>query len=339
MAYKCINYVRTDERDMHHVGAFNKFKQYLIISRREYIFSAGIPIGGITVLLAISSFSELFSKIYFILVGCFVLNLSNFIGSKINCLSDYESDKNYEREGIVNKSRFPRAIDSIGRNNVTRIIVVEMFITFSIITWLVLELSKIILLELWLFGVVLAIAYSVKPLRFKGRGLLNTITLTLILYVLPVTFVYLIIRDSMSFFHFLVLSGFGIQVSTLILENELEDYPEDKAANDRNPCVRWGPKKTAYVGLLLTVLSALFLITVLFAVLKYSYMFIPLFIVCYSYVFYKFYVMYKLCSEYESTEREEIMIKIKKTGSALPTWLFWIGFPLLLTLLINLLGV
>ena len=336
MAYKRINYVRTDEREMHHVGAFNKFKQYLIISRHEYILPAGISIGGITILLAISSFSELLTKIYFLLAGGCVLNLSNFIGSKINCISDYESDKKYERVGIVHKSKFPRAIDSIGRNNIIRIIIFEIIITFIIVTWLAIVLTRIILLELWLLGLALAMAYSIKPLRFKGRGVLNIITLTLILYVLPVTFVYYIIREAMNFFHFLVLAGFGAQVCAMILENELEDYPEDKTLNDRNPCVRWGIKKTAYVGLLLTVLSALFLIVVLFTVLKYSYMFMPIFILCYSYASYKLYKMYKLCSEYESTEREETMIKIKKLGSTLPMWLFWIGFPLLLTLLINL---
>ncbi|MCZ7399769.1 MAG: UbiA family prenyltransferase [Candidatus Methanoperedens sp.] len=316
--------------------AFNKFKDYLIISRQEYILPVGIPIGGITVLLAISSFAEALAKIYFIAAAGSVLLLSNFLGSKVNCLSDYESDKNYKRDGILYKSNFSKAIDSIGRNNVKKIIILEIIITFIIVLMLTVVLSKIILIELWLVGLVLAIAYSTKPLKFKGRGVLNIITLTLILFILPVTFIYYTIRESMEFSHFIVLAGFGVQVCALILENELEDYPEDKNLNVRNPCVLLGIGKTSYVSLVLIILSSIFLLIYIFTSLEFSSIYLPLFFLAYSYVSYKFYEMFKLSMKYQSTESEEVIIKIKKLGSTLPRWLFWIGFPLFIALTVNL---
>lgn len=141
----------------------------------------------------------------------------------------------------------------------------------------------------------------------------------------------------MGLFPFLVLMAFYGQACSITLENELEDYPEDKKFNIRNPCVLWGVKQTAFVGLLLTTLSSIFLVIVYFVFLKYSYIFIPVFILCYSYVIYNLYKTYLLCSEYELTKSDETMIRIKIMGRKLPLWLFWIGIPLILAPVINLL--
>lgn len=308
-------------------GAFSmaeKAKQFLIVSRYEF-FPAGIGIVAVPTLLAATSVSELVSSLDMVVWGAAVWYLSLIIGAQINCVSDYGLDHGY-------KGKFPRAIDTLGRQTIVRSIFVEIILASAIVVWLAIDLSRYQLLAFWVVGLTLAITYSLEPLRFKKRGMLNVLTLSLVLYGLPALFIYFLVVDSIGLLLLIILIAVGVQGIGMILANEIEDYPEDMAMGVRNPCVNWGVKKTSLVALLMTTAAGVGLM-VAFAILltdPYARLAASLVsVLMYCLVFKEQYQMYKLCSVHGGTQDDKVMREVRSLGSRLPTWLSWLSIPLL----------
>src|SRR5215213_966086 len=140
----------------------------------------GIPVIAISALLAASRPDDLmgYNAVRLGLLAA-LWYLAYWISSQVNCIADYELDKIY-------KSRLPQAIDIlIGRKTIWWMITVETMVASTIVVYLAITESRVGLVMLWVVGLFLIAAYSLEPLRFKRRGYLNLVTLSLILYFLP----------------------------------------------------------------------------------------------------------------------------------------------------------
>ena len=91
-----------------------------------------------------------------LLIAFVTLTISNLQGLHINMLSDYEIDKKY-------KKFLPAAIDSIGKKTFKAIFLTECILSFSLVLFLTVFLSKIVLVVLWPIGFFIGLGYSLKP--------------------------------------------------------------------------------------------------------------------------------------------------------------------------------
>src|SRR5918995_4953790 len=154
-------------------------RAFLVVSRVEFMVM-GIPVIAISALLAASRSNDLMGD-NAVRLGLLttVWYPAYWISSQVNCIADYELDKTY-------KSRLPRSIDILnGPRMIWWMIAVESVIASAIVVYLAISESRIGLVVLWVVGLFLVGAYSLEPLRFKRRGFLNLVTLSLILYFLP----------------------------------------------------------------------------------------------------------------------------------------------------------
>ncbi len=208
------------------------FRNFMVISRYEFMF------GGVFFLLSVSflgsgSWVRLKSKFILVVLGVIVWYLSHMIGSKVNCLADYELDRKY-------KVHLADAVDFLGRKTIWGVIIVESFLALFFTLVMVFLVGKPILVVLWVFGWLVTMGYSLEPLRLKRRGVLNPLSLILVLYTLPIAFGYIALSDSVNLLIVKLLIAVGLQMFSLILLNEVEDIPEDRDQNIRTPCVRYG---------------------------------------------------------------------------------------------------
>src|SRR5918995_3518551 len=217
----------------------------------------GIPVIAISALLAASRPYDLMgdNAVRLVLLTT-VWYLAYWISSQVNCIADYELDKHY-------KSRLPRSIDILkGTRTIWWMIVVETLVASAIVVYLAITESRVGLVVLWVVGLLLIGAYSLEPLRFKRRGFLNLVTLSLILYFLPTLYIYYAMAPQMKILPLLVLLGFSTQMIGLLLVNQIEDYHEDKEMNVLTSTVRWGLKKASLVSLLFTAVMSVVLLVV-----------------------------------------------------------------------------
>ena len=229
--------VAHDETAMPHIKAF------LIVSRYEF------AAGGIFFLLVVSalasrSWEAMWSNREVIGLGSLVWFLSHLIGSQVNCIADRDIDRVY-------KTRLAEAVDLLGVPTLWLLLVLESMLALVIAIYMARITGQPILPVLWTVGWFFTMAYSLEPLRFKRRGVMNPIALLLVLYVLPVAFGYLALARMHEPAILLMLAAVGMQMAGLILMNEIEDVPEDRAHGILTPCVRYGSLAVVVVALAL----------------------------------------------------------------------------------------
>src|SRR5919112_2875625 len=206
-------------------NVFSKIRAFLVVSRVEFMVM-GIPVITLSALLSASRPTDLMGD-NAVRLGLLtaVWYLAYWICSQVNCIADYELDKTY-------KSRLPQAIDILkGPRTVWAMITVETVVASAIVVHLAITESRIGLVVLWVVGLFLVGAYSLEPLRFKRRGFLNLVTLSLILYFLPSLYSYYTMAPHMKLLPLLALLGFSTQMIGLLLELARigSDDPEWKA--------------------------------------------------------------------------------------------------------------
>src|SRR5215204_7475001 len=231
-------------------------RAFLVISRVEFMVM-GIPVIAISALLAASRPNDLTGDDAVRLGLLTALwYLAYWICSQVNCIADYELDKRY-------KSRLPRAIDILkGPRTIWSMIAVEIVVASAIVAYLTITESRIGLVVLWVVGLLLIAAYSLEPLRFKRRGFLNLVALSLMLYFLPALYIYYAMAPQMKILPLLALLAFSTQMIGLLSINQIEDYHEDKQMNVLTSSVRWGLKKASLVALLFTAVMSVVLLVV-----------------------------------------------------------------------------
>lgn len=258
-----------------------------------------------------------------LLLTAFVtLALSNLQGLHVNMLSDYEIDKKY-------KKFLPAAIDTLGKKTFKAIFLIECVLSFSLVLFLTVFLSKIVLLVLWPIGFLIGLAYSLKPLRFKSNPIFNPISLIMVLCVLPMVWVYFIFASSITLGFSLFCGGIALGVIGLVLPTEIEDFPEDRAARVRNLTQAFGLLRASKFSIYATAASVS--VASLGAGLAFlgtgaSWLWLPatLFMaIVHGFVIRKLFGLKKLCEHYENAvpnEQRKLMVKIKAITNKAPQW-------------------
>jgi 4-hydroxybenzoate polyprenyltransferase len=310
----------------------SKVWAFLLVSRVEFMVM-GIPVIAISALLAASRPYDLMgdNAVRLVLLTT-VWYLAYWISSQVNCIADYELDKHY-------KSRLPRSIDILnGPRTIWVIIAVESVVASATVVYLAITESRIGLVVLWVVGLFLIGAYSLEPLRFKRRGFLNLVTLSLILYFLPALYIYYAMAPQMKILPLLALLGFSTQMIGLLLVNQIEDYHEDKQMNVLTSTVRWGLKKASLVALLFTVVMSVVLLIVFSMLARTPYAFIGVagMLVAYAATLHYHFKLFQAATSWEVTYDKAAAQRVRQLAAQVPLWFFVSGLPLVLVAGLNL---
>jgi 4-hydroxybenzoate polyprenyltransferase len=313
-------------------NALTKIWAFMLVSRVEFMVM-GIPVIAISALLAASRPDDLMGDgaVRLGLLAA-VWYLAYWISSQVNCIADYELDKTY-------KSRLPRSIDILkGPRTVWAMIAVEIVVASAIVVYLAITESRVGLVVLWVVGLFLVGAYSLEPLRFKRRGFLNLVTLSLILYFLPALYIYYAMAPDMKILPLLALLAFSAQMIGLLLVNQIEDYHEDKQMNVLTSTVRWGLKKASLVSLLFTAVMSIVLLVVLSILARTPYAFLGVagMLVAYAATLHYHVKLFQAATSWEVTHTQAAAQRVRQLAAQVPLWFFVAGLPLVLVAGLNL---
>jgi 4-hydroxybenzoate polyprenyltransferase len=313
-------------------NVLTKIWAFLVVSRVEFMVM-GIPVIALSALLAASRPTDLMGD-GAVRLGLLtaVWYLAYWICSQVNCIADYELDKRY-------KSRLPQAIDILkGPRTIWSMIAVESVVASAIVVYLAITESRIGLVVLWVVGLFLVGAYSLEPLRFKRRGFLNLVTLSLILYFLPALYIYYAMAPHMKILPLIALLGFSTQMIGLLLVNQIEDYHEDKQMNVLTSTVRWGPKKASMVSLSFTaVMSAVLLLVFgMLARNPYAFVGISVMLIAYAATLRYHFKLYVAATSWEVTQAQAAARRVRQLAAQVPVWFFVAGMPLVVVAGLNL---
>lgn len=217
-----------------------RIRDILIVSRYEFMFG-GIFFLFVVSALASSTWSRLSDNLFLIFCGSILWYLSHMIGSQVNCISDYEFDRK-------NKSHLSDAVDRLGHKTIWIFIHIESLLSLVVTFYMVWLTAQPVLTILWLIGYAITMGYSLEPVRFKRRGLLNPLSLLMVLYVLPVSYGYLTLKYDADILIIVLLATVGFQMLSLIIMNALEDVPEDNSHDIKTPFVLYGVRSTSLIA-------------------------------------------------------------------------------------------
>jgi len=237
-----------------------RFLLYMLRIRRVEFRVAEIPILAIPVLLLIKDAAPL--RTFAFWEGIFIFFLLFAFGDMINCLADRDLDAVY-------KPHLSEAVYGLG----VRFVTAQVLATAALALLLSAHLSWLTgrwqLLVLVAVGLALGAAYSVPPVRLKGRGFAQLVCLWLIIFVGPMLFVALLVAAYPPPPLLLVLAAaYGTLQMGVILINTAEDYPEDLAAGVRTTVVATGLRPGVTLALWLAAAGSAGLLATLFVLFR-----------------------------------------------------------------------
>jgi len=184
----------------------------------------------------------------------FVLLVFAF-GNAINSYSDAKSDISNLRKKSIS--------DAVSKIKFLKLLIVAEFI-FIAAGAVVLFGSNFVV---WILGGIAGffmLGYSVEPLRFKGRGILHVVSLSLSVYILPPMFVYFALVENIVLGFVALLIFYSLFRTGVSLINNIDDYFEDKKQGIKTTAVAFGVKKTTTSGVIITGFGIIGLAVVLF---------------------------------------------------------------------------
>ncbi|HEY8506273.1 MAG TPA: UbiA family prenyltransferase [Gemmataceae bacterium] len=182
-------------------------------------------------------------------------------GDLLNCLADRELDAVY-------KPHLSEAVHGVGVWGV----VVQA--ALSAVAALALSVHLAWLLDRWLLppavllGLFVAYAYSVPPLRLKGRGLWQLVFYWLGLFMGPMILTAFFFTPAPSAEVFAVAAAYGLLQTGVLLVNTAEDYPEDRQMGVRTAIVALGLRRGIGVAAVLAVVGSAGLLLAFAGVLR-----------------------------------------------------------------------
>lgn len=208
-----------------------RFLADMLLIRRIEFRVAEIPILAIPVLLAARDGSPF--RTFAFWEGVFLFFLLFAFGDMINCLADRDLDAIY-------KQHLSRAVYGLGVKFVTFQVVASAVVAVAVAAHLSWALGRWALFGLVLAGLALGAAYSVEPVRLKGRGLAQLFCLWLVIFVGPMVMAELFVGPRVEAGPLALAAAFGALQMGLILVNTAEDYPEDLEAGVNTVIVSLG---------------------------------------------------------------------------------------------------
>jgi 4-hydroxybenzoate polyprenyltransferase len=295
--------------------SFTRFWQNCMTIRRKEFFVAELPIFLIPLLLTLSSWKSLTQpRLY---VGLLAVLLLFNLGDMINCYEDYELDSIY-------KSHLSNAILELGKRNVKSQIVASGALGFLLTIVVSIWSRQLYLIPVTLFGGFAGLQYSMRPFKFKSRGLLQLVCLWGIIFCGPMVYAAIVADGFPPVLLLAVFALYGFHQMGIIMLNTAEDYVEDKATGLNTIVIRLGLHRamnTAYrmvvvTGALLTAVTAGFFATRHVSALVY----LPLIMFVGGWL--KVVAEYRVVIAKINRENETDAIEtIKKNGMKVPRWL------------------
>lgn len=233
-----------------------KLYAFLVVSRWEYM---PVAIGEVGIPATLALLYVPFGKLYVTLAlwGLVIWWAGHFVGSQINCLTDYPGDRLY-------KKYLADSVDTLGRKTIIQIIWIEVITTTLLILGLSFIYKRPLLMLFWLVGLAFGYLYSVEPIRLKSRVWWKSIALGLSLWFMPMLFAYYIIAGTLHTFSGLVVATFVFQIGLpMFLVDEVSDVEEDRLSGDRTACVVYGRYKVMVLSIVIYVMGSIALLWVL----------------------------------------------------------------------------
>jgi 4-hydroxybenzoate polyprenyltransferase len=227
--------------------------------RRVEFLVAEIPIFLIPVLLSARG-AAVFSGEGFV-EGIVILYLLFNFGDIANCLSDRDLDAAY-------KPHLSRAVYELGVRFVAAQLAATGAAALLLAAHLAYRLERPLLVAMVAAGLALGAAYSLEPARCKGRGLYQIACLWLVIFVGPMAYAAALVTPFPPLFVLALSAAYATIQMGIILINNAEDYPEDRAAKVRTAIVALGLPRGVALAAAMTAgggAALLFLLGALFA--------------------------------------------------------------------------
>lgn len=234
-----------------------RFIRYSLRLRRVEYRLAELPIFLIPMLLTIDDAAAFLSPAFW--EGLLVFFFLFAFGDLLNCLADRDLDAIY-------KPHLTEAVYGLGIRGVIVQAVISALAAVALATHLAWLLDRWLLLVAVIAGLFLAYAYSVEPIRLKGRGLGQLVFYWTGLLTGPMIFSALLFSAQPSWEVLCVAFTYGMVQTGVILVNTAEDYPEDRQMGVSTVIVALGLKPGIALATMLTVLGSLGILSV-FAVM------------------------------------------------------------------------
>src|SRR5262249_25378304 len=143
-------------------------------------------------------------------------------GDLLNCLADRDLD-------AVFKPHLTEAVDGLGPRNIIIQAALSALAALALAAHLSWRLDRWVLLPGCAFGLFVAYAYSVPPVRLKGRGLWQLVFYVFGLFAGPMIYVALLFRPWPTWDVVAVALTYALTQTGVLLVNTAEDLPEDRA--------------------------------------------------------------------------------------------------------------
>lgn len=231
-----------------------RFLIYMLRIRRVEFRVAEVPILAIPALLLMRDAAPL--RTFAFWEGIFIFFLLFAFGDMINCLADRDLDAVY-------KPHLSEAVYGLGVRFVTFQVAATAALALALsahLSWLT---GRWPLFALVATGLALGAAYSVPPVRLKGRGFAQLVCLWLIIFVGPMLFVGLLVDAYPPPALLILAASYGTLQMGVILINTAEDYPEDLAAGVRTTVVATGLRAGVSLALALAAAGSVGLLVTL----------------------------------------------------------------------------
>lgn len=292
-----------------------RFLQNSLAIRRKEFFLAELPIFLIPLLLSIGSWQDFLNPMLYL--GLLSVVLLFNIGDMINCYADYELDSIY-------KSYLSNAVYELGKRNVRIQMIVSGVLALLISFYISIATKQYYLIPLVIAGTFIGLQYSVKPFKFKSRGLWQLLCLWLIIFFGPMLYTAIITAGFPSPLQIALFSLYGFHQMGIILLNTAEDYTEDKATGLNTIIIYLGLHRAMNVAFFLVIFMGLCLqaaISLEFFLHEapwFLYLPVLAFTAGWIVIVSEYRVVIRKVNELDETEAIKV---IKKNGLKVPRWL------------------
>jgi 4-hydroxybenzoate polyprenyltransferase len=311
--------------------SFSRWLNNSLTIRRKEFFVAELPIFLIPLFLSINSFGDLLNPS--LILGLIAIFLLFNIGDMINCYADYKLDSIY-------KSHLSNAVFELGKKQVLIQIVLSGLLAVGLTIYVALVNDLTYLIPLTIVGLFIGLQYSIKPLKFKSRGIWQYFGLWGIIFFGPMLYTSIIAGGWPPLWHLLIFALYGFVQTGIILLNTAEDYFEDISYGLNTIVVKLGLHRALYLGYHI-VLWAGFALQIILAYMltQLDYLlatsFIALSILGWVLVVKEYKLIY---DSIEHKVEKEAIKTVQKNGMKVPIWLKRIAYSVLAVVLVYFIG-
>lgn len=296
----------------------NTLKRFIdnsLTIRRKEFFVAELPIFLIPLLLNINAWSDFARPTLY--MGLLAIILLFNIGDMINCYADYELDS-------ICKSHLSNAVYELGKRNVLLQILLSGILAIALTIGVGIATQQYYLIYLTIAGAFIGLQYSIRPFKFKSRGILQLLCLWGIIFFGPMLYTAIITNGFPHWTQLFVFISYGMHQMGIIMLNTAEDYTEDVANGLNTIIVKLGFHKAMNFAFGLVIVFGICLHIAAAMLFYYNqapvYLYVSLLVFTAGWL--KIVQEYKQIIHKINKQNEEDAIKeIKKNGMKVPHWL------------------